>query len=324
MYNGFVRSTVIDMKKTYFIDSENVGDSWVSLLSVISDEDELLVFYTKKSPHMNYRNVVLLMESSKKIQFIECLEGNNALDFQLSTELGFRLSNIKDDAFVIVSNDNGYNAVVKYWSSRNINVSRVTGKELASLPESNTHTDEPASLETATPVTMPAAKAATEPVTVQADLPKEPKTTSPAADAEKPSEPAKAIVDDNARELLFIFGKANLQELHESLQQLYGAKNATPIYNDLKSGNAYGDFLAAHAPMSLNEKRDKYCSIVFSVSLPGESIPDGFSEHLWNSWNEKKNLNSLRSSLQQKYGKNKSSKYYTVFKVHIKIIANIK
>lgn len=311
MYNSLVRSTVIDMKKTYFIDSENVGDSWVSLLSVISDEDELLVFYTKKSPHMNYRNIVLLMESSKKIQFIECLEGNNALDFQLSTELGFRLSNIKDDAFVIVSNDNGYNAVVKYWSSRNINVSRVTGKELASLPES--HTDAPAT----SPI-------ATAPETEPAALPEEPVATSPAADAEKPHEPSKVFVDDNAKELLFIFGKANLQELHESLQQLYGAKNATPMYNELKSGNAYGDFLAAHAPMSLNEKRDKYCSIVFSVSLPGESIPEGFSEHLWNSWNEKKNLNSLRSSLQQKYGKNKSSKYYTVFKVHIKIIANIK
>ena len=71
------------MKTIYFIDSENVGDSWVSLVTASSPYDEILVFYTLKSPHMNYRSLRLLKESSREVTFIECCEGSNALDFQL-------------------------------------------------------------------------------------------------------------------------------------------------------------------------------------------------------------------------------------------------
>ncbi len=100
------------MNKIYFIDSENVGDSWISLLNTIAKEDEILVFYTAKSPHMNYKNLVLLKQSPREVTFIECCEGNNALDFQLSTELGYRVSDLDDTEFIIVSNDTGFDAVV--------------------------------------------------------------------------------------------------------------------------------------------------------------------------------------------------------------------
>ena len=40
------------MSKKYFVDSENVGDSWIDLLDTASEEDEILVFYTEKSPNM--------------------------------------------------------------------------------------------------------------------------------------------------------------------------------------------------------------------------------------------------------------------------------
>lgn len=306
MYNGYVRSTVNDMKNIYFIDSENVGDSWVALLANVTEEDELIVFYTRKSPHMNYKNVVLLLESTKKVQFIECLEGNNALDFQLSTELGFRLSTNHEDAFIIVSNDNGYNAVVSYWEGRNVNISRITGKALSVLSEALSEAK------------MTAAS------TVPEEVKEAPETTSPAVIAEKAAESQKVIIDDNAKELLYIFGKANLQLLHESLQQLYGAKSATPMYTDLKSGNTYAGFIAEHPSMSLQEKQKKYCSIVFSMCMAGEEMPEGFSDFVLSVWKAKKNLNSLRSSLQTQYGKNKGASYYSVFKVHIKILANIK
>ena len=42
------------MKKIYLVDSENVGDIWVPLLVSSQPEDVILVFYTQKSPHMNY------------------------------------------------------------------------------------------------------------------------------------------------------------------------------------------------------------------------------------------------------------------------------
>ena len=117
------------MGKIYLVDSENVGDIWVPLLVSSQEDDEVLVFYTTKSPHMNYENVRMLKETEKEADFIKCFEGSNALDFQLVSELGYRLSQNADREYVIVSNDTGFDAAVRYWSARKMPVSRLSGKE---------------------------------------------------------------------------------------------------------------------------------------------------------------------------------------------------
>ena len=117
------------MGKIYLVDSENVGDIWVPLLVSSQEDDEVLVFYTTKSPHMNYENVRMLKETEKEADFIKCFEGSNALDFQLVTELGYRLSQNAAREYVIVSNDTGFDAAVRYWSARKMPVSRLSGKE---------------------------------------------------------------------------------------------------------------------------------------------------------------------------------------------------
>lgn len=119
------------MKKVYLVDSENVGDIWVPLLVSSQQEDIVLVFYTQKSPHMNYENVRMLKETEKTAEFVKCFEGNNALDFQLVTELGYRLREDAECEYIIVSNDTGFDAVVRYWSARKMPVSRLSGKECA-------------------------------------------------------------------------------------------------------------------------------------------------------------------------------------------------
>lgn len=118
------------MKKIYLVDSENVGDVWVPLLVTSQPEDQVLVFYTQKSPHMNYENVRMLKETEKEAVFIKCFEGSNALDFQLVTELGFRLKDDEGDCeYIIVSNDTGFDAAVRYWSARKMPVRRLNGKD---------------------------------------------------------------------------------------------------------------------------------------------------------------------------------------------------
>ncbi len=274
------------MKTLYFIDSENVGDSWISLLDVVSDTDEILVFYTAKSPHMNYKNLIALKESDKKISFIECHEGNNALDFQLCSELGYRICNT-ECCFVIVSNDTGYDAVIKYWGDKNIRVSRIKGNEcgkkqvreaVPSVPENET-SDNPSSSET---------------------------------------------IDDNAKEILYCIGKDKLQDLHEALQQLYGTKKATFCYNAFKSGSAYNAFLQSHPKLSLADKHKLYCSIVFDLQAPELSCPKDFPKFVIETWKKKKNLNSFRAALQTKYGNENGMRLYSVIKAHVKILDNIK
>lgn len=295
------------MSKTYFIDSENVGDNWISLLPIVSKEDEILVFYTAKSPHMNYKNVILLKQSDTEVTFIECCEGNNALDFQLCTELGFRIPEINDGEFIIVSNDTGFDAVVRYWKKREKAVKRIPGKACASLSRC------------ISPIT--------EESTALIPIPdKKPEEFVPIIQAPEPAlqQKEESQIDTNAKEILFLIGRTNLQQLHESLKQLYGSQKGKNIYDCFKNDASYDTFILQHKSMNLLEKWQSYCSIVFSLTAPKESMPKDFPEFLIHSWTKKKNLNSLKASLQQKYGKEKSQKYYSLFKVHIKILANIK
>lgn len=121
------------MTVQYLIDSENVGDFWISLLELPGEQTELIVFYTRNSPHMSYESLIKLKESDRTVTFIKCYEGTNALDFQLVTELGYRISKNESDRFVIVTNDTGFDAAVKYWRRSKKSVKRITGKECKNL-----------------------------------------------------------------------------------------------------------------------------------------------------------------------------------------------
>lgn len=118
------------MRRTYLIDSENINDVWVELLQVLEDGDEILVFYTDKSAHMGYDRIVCLMEQKRgAVHWIKCFEGQNALDFQLVTELGSCLSQNGSREYIIVSNDTGYDAVVRYWQHKGCSVRRIKGTD---------------------------------------------------------------------------------------------------------------------------------------------------------------------------------------------------
>lgn len=121
------------MTVQYLIDSENVGDFWIPLLELPDEETELIVFYTKNSPHMSYESLIRLKESDKKVTFVKCYEGTNALDFQLVSELGYRICQNEEGRFVVVTNDTGYDAAVKYWRRKKRSVKRITGKECRNL-----------------------------------------------------------------------------------------------------------------------------------------------------------------------------------------------
>lgn len=99
------------------------------LLASSLPDEEVVVFYTLQSPHMGYENVRLLKETEKTPVFIKCFEGRNALDFQLVTELGYRLRADEECEYVIISTDTGFDAAVRYWSSQKKKVRRVNGKE---------------------------------------------------------------------------------------------------------------------------------------------------------------------------------------------------
>ena len=124
----------------FLVDSENVNDNWLMLFDMADEDDEIVVFYTKKSPHMSYMSVIRLIENNKiNIRFEESYEGTNALDFQLVSYMGYLMgcagsfSENKCDAasaescadeYIIMSNDTGYDPAVRFWKDKGYAVRR--------------------------------------------------------------------------------------------------------------------------------------------------------------------------------------------------------
>lgn len=335
------------MSTKYFIDSENVGDNWVSLLDTVAATDEILVFYTANSPHMNYKNLIALKNSAQSVTFIECCEGSNALDFQLCTELGFRVNGIGDDEFIIVTNDTGYDAVVKYWNKRDISVKRITGKACTKSHQVTIRKERNLSDEAneSVPAENNSVKGKNRRNRVQKE--NNPKDNSQKDNTQKDSSPVENSARESAlkensprensskdvssqdnipteaKEILFIIGRDQLQPLHESLHQIFG-ENGKTYYNTFKSNAYYNTYIANHEKMSLAEKYQSYCSIVFVISKSEVTMPVDFPSFVTTTWKKKKNLNSFRSSLMSQYGKETGEKCYSLIKAHVKILDKIK
>lgn len=116
------------MAKIFMIDSENVGASWIQLLPALSEEDQIFVFYTDKSPYVSYENMLQVIKYGNMPVFIKCFEGTNALDFQLVSEMGYKLCENPEGEFIIISDDYGYDAAVKYWMKKGYNIRRIGKK----------------------------------------------------------------------------------------------------------------------------------------------------------------------------------------------------
>lgn len=315
------------MKKIYLVDSENVGDVWVPLLVSSQAEDAIIVFYTLKSPHMNYENVRLLKESEKTATFIKCFEGSNALDFQLVSELGYRMKENADASYIIVSNDTGFDAVVRYWTERQMPVSRMSGKECIRITTSKA----------ATPASVPKKPTVEEKKVTK--LEEKAEKTLPEQDKAAQQKAAESVVtEDTAEEtkpqqaediekmeeiiknLCRCFSKDSLADFHNALVTLLGDAEGKALYQKMKSTPEWNAYLAEIPESNQEEKFDIYCKLVFDVSELADEYPEDFSSFLFKSNVKRKNLNSLRAALQGHYGKEKGMKYYTLIRSHIKIM----
>ena len=115
--------------KYYFSDTENIGNKWSQFVQELSDGDHMIMFHTQT----NSGQTITLDQLSHLTDFgkirlygIQCGRGNNALDFQLSSYLGFLLakSNKDCDSFVILSKDKGYDPLVSFWKAQGYDIAR--------------------------------------------------------------------------------------------------------------------------------------------------------------------------------------------------------
>lgn len=95
----------------YLVDFENVRN-----LKGISarEEDTIVIFYTQNADSIKFDDFQELWKSNVKIELKKVAAGKNALDFQLSSYIGYLIGSNNND-FCIVSNDKGFDTVVGFW-----------------------------------------------------------------------------------------------------------------------------------------------------------------------------------------------------------------
>ena len=328
------------MDRIYYIDSENVGDSWLPLIEC--NEDEILVFYTNKTPYMNYESLIQLKESPKEVNFIKCFEGANALDFQLVSELGFRLGKNSDSEHIIITNDTGFDAVVRYWQKRDYKVQRIPGKACRNYVKELIHgtneeeiddirnqeflvSDIDLQTETEVETENPQTQISMDDKEVMAvvgeygkDLNKVLVKNQSGCNKKKPRKNVPLDVDFNKEEVDIIInciGKNNLGDLHNSLELVYG-ELGKEIYKVIRMSN----YELESKQWNSEERFRKYCGIILEHSDLNKKEHEEYVDFLLNAEDKRKNLNSLRAALQGEFGKDKGLKCYSVFKAHIKVL----
>ncbi len=102
---------------TFLVDYENVHVDGFNGLSNCKENDIIKIFYTKSADTLTFGLHRRLNETKGKIEYIKVENGaKNALDFQLSSYLGYLIANNLDDKYYIVSKDKGYEVLTQFWS----------------------------------------------------------------------------------------------------------------------------------------------------------------------------------------------------------------
>lgn len=275
------------MSTIYYIDSENVGDSWIDLLDI--PDSRFIVFYTMHSPHIAFDQVIRLMNAANKPEFIECHEGNNGLDFQLVSYMGYELHANSSNEMIIVSNDTGFDAVVYFWTKRDMQVKRMPTSDIASL----------------------------QPM----------KNKEPVSDYELTTDSLSEELDDKVfgvdrKELDTIINCVGSKEhysIYLACVQFYGSKKGNDIYQQLKKEG----FVAPSVPWDKKTRMKKFIDLIIqNINTQNISIPQSFPGFIMNNVVEDKKV--MVNLINKSFGKTDGMMLNKMFKLFYETLSKIK
>lgn len=107
------------VKRIFLVDFENVHTGGLRGTKSLSEHDEIVLFYSDNDED----SIAFICELRDDIRYAKIAKnGQNALDFQLSSYLGFVIKEtvfsdaIANTQFFIVSKDTGFDSVVNFWT----------------------------------------------------------------------------------------------------------------------------------------------------------------------------------------------------------------
>lgn len=308
----------------YLIDTENVRTVWTLLLDRMSLNDKIYVFYTMNSGNVSYEDLNGVISSGKNVELIQCHTGKNGLDFQLVSYLGYLIRNNENADYCIISDDNGYDAVIKFWEGREVKVSRktafqVSGKQ-AKAPKKSLFGVKPRAK------AKPAAKVETETKAASEEKPSQPKkpvakkTAAPKAEPKQDAKPATPKQEAKP-------------ETKQTKTKTASPKPATPKTSTAKSeakpeGKAEEAKPAANKPAATKPAATKTAATSVNVSADKlrEFLPDESEENIRQisdiikKSGGKKGLADIHDEIEKLYRNEKASDIYRIVRHNIKDI----
>lgn len=116
-------------RKHILIDYENVHSQPFESLRDLHKSDFVYLLYSKNSQTMSFEGMEHLQACPAKIHYQPVfLTGENSLDFQLSSYVGYLIAYFPKDEFIIYANDKVYDCVVQFWQDKGVAIKRI-GKE---------------------------------------------------------------------------------------------------------------------------------------------------------------------------------------------------
>lgn len=103
--------------KAYLIDFENVKSKGLTGIEQLSEDDKVIIFYSENSDTISFEMHRKVMTSKADIEYLKVrVGGKNALDFQLSTLLGYLLAKEIYSHILIISGDKGFDKLHDFWN----------------------------------------------------------------------------------------------------------------------------------------------------------------------------------------------------------------
>lgn len=110
----------------FLVDYENVGNMGMKGSQYLNTSDYMIVFYSEAKKNMERRFLEDITNSGCVFEICKlCKSGKNALDFYIASKLGELFGDGFMGTAVIVSHDNGFQAVRDYWEKRAVHKRRV-------------------------------------------------------------------------------------------------------------------------------------------------------------------------------------------------------
>lgn len=113
----------------FFVDYENVQAGGISNnLSMLQDGDVVCVMFSQNCKNVTFDVIEAISMRGARLEALSAGTGaKNALDFQLSSYLGFTVGRTfgENNRFYIVSKDTGYDRICEFWQSRGVSVERI-------------------------------------------------------------------------------------------------------------------------------------------------------------------------------------------------------